>query len=401
MDGEPLEGWRKVLVGTVARVETGGTPSRSKPEYWGGAIRWMSSGEVKAKRVSETAERITEQGLRSSNAKVFAPGTVMVAMNGQGRTRGSVAYLDVGASCNQSLAAITPGDELSSRFLYQNLDTRYDELRALTGDDARSGLNLHLIRSLPLLLPPLTEQCSIACVLDAIDEAIEKTAAVIAATADLRKALLQELLTRGVPGWHTEWKAVPGIGTIPACWEVVRLGDVAKFTSGLLKRTTELHDCSEEHEFPVFGGNGISGYTEFALVERRVVVVGRVGQKCGSVHVTRGPAWITDNALYNVSLREGIEVDYLGTVLGSAGLNGIRNRNDLPLLTQAIVHRVQLAIPSTPEQQAILRAVAATTAREAAEERQRAALRDAKAVASDALLSGRVRVPVAVKEELS
>jgi type I restriction enzyme S subunit len=233
MDGELSEGWRKVLVGAVARVETGGTPARSKPENWGGDIRWMSSGEVKAKRVSETAERITEEGLRSSNAKVFAPGTVMVAMNGQGRTRGSVAYLDVGASCNQSLAAITPGEGLSSRFLYQNLDTRYDELRALTGDDARSGLNLHLIRSLPLLLPPLTEQCSIAWVLDAIDEAIEKTEAVIAATEDLRKALLQELLTRGVPGWHTEWKMVPGIGTIPACWDVVRLGDVAEVASGI------------------------------------------------------------------------------------------------------------------------------------------------------------------------
>ena len=64
--------------------------------------------------------------------------------------------------------------------------------------------------------------------LDSIDEAIERTEAVIAATERLRDALLHELLTRGVPGWHTEWKEVPGIGTIPADWEVVRLGDVAK-----------------------------------------------------------------------------------------------------------------------------------------------------------------------------
>ena len=75
------------------------------------------------------------------------------------------------------------------------------------------------------LLPPLPEQRAIAAVLDSIDEAIERTEAVITATERLRDALLHELLTRGVPGWHSEWKDVPGIGTIPADWDVVRLGD--------------------------------------------------------------------------------------------------------------------------------------------------------------------------------
>ena len=73
--------------------------------------------------------------------------------------------------------------------------------------------------------PSPAEQRAIAAVLDSIDEAIERTEAVIAATERLRDALLHELLTRGVPGWHSEWKEAPGIGTIPACWEVVRLGE--------------------------------------------------------------------------------------------------------------------------------------------------------------------------------
>ena len=63
--------------------------------------------------------------------------------------------------------------------------------------------------------------------LDSIDEAIERTEEVIAATERLRDALLHDLLTRGLPGRHTEWKEVRGLGTIPACWDVVRLGDVA------------------------------------------------------------------------------------------------------------------------------------------------------------------------------
>ena len=95
----------------------------------------------------------------------------------------------------------------------------------------RFGLTLDATRSLPILLPPLPEQRAIASVLDSIDEAIERTEAVIAATERLRDALLHELLTRGVPGWHSEWKEAPGIGTVPACWDVVRLGKILKTTT--------------------------------------------------------------------------------------------------------------------------------------------------------------------------
>ena len=84
----------------------------------------------------------------------------------------------------------------------------------------------------PVVLPPMPEQRAIADVLDSIDDAIERTEAVIAATETLRDSLLHELLTRGVPGWHTEWKDVPGIGTIPADWQVVRLGEVATVERG-------------------------------------------------------------------------------------------------------------------------------------------------------------------------
>ena len=97
----------------------------------------------------------------------------------------------------------------------------------------RFGLTLDATRNLPILLSPLLEQQAIATVLDSMDDAIKRTEAVIAATEQLRDSLLHQLLTRGIPGWHTEWKEVPGLGTIPADWEVVRLGEVAEnITSG-------------------------------------------------------------------------------------------------------------------------------------------------------------------------
>ena len=223
-------GWRMVRLGDVAWVDTGGTPRREVPEYWDGDIPWMASAEVNQSPVTATAERITEQGLKNSNAKVFPTGTVMVAMNGQGATRGKATILAIESSCNQSLAAIRSNPQSNNQFIFHVLSARYEDLRGMTGE-GRNGLNLDLIRRFHFLLPPLPEQRAIADVLDSIDEAIERTEGVIAATETLRDSLLHELLTRGVPGWHTEWKDVPGIGAIPADWEVVRLGEVLESTT--------------------------------------------------------------------------------------------------------------------------------------------------------------------------
>ena len=122
----------------------------------------------------------------------------------------------------------------SGAFLARALGSRecVREFTRIANGVTRFGLTLEATRSLPILLPPLPEQRAIAAVLDSIDEAIERTEEVIAATERLRDALLHELLTRGVPGQHSEWKQAPGIGTIPECWDVVRLGDVAEVERG-------------------------------------------------------------------------------------------------------------------------------------------------------------------------
>ena len=119
---------------------------------------------------------------------------------------------------------------IHGQYLAMALGTRASgrELARIANGVTRFGLTLKATRSLPILLPPLAEQRAIAAVLDAIDEAIERTEAVAAATERLRDALLHALLTRGVPGRHSAWKDAPGIGTIPASWEVVRLGDVVE-----------------------------------------------------------------------------------------------------------------------------------------------------------------------------
>ena len=137
--------------------------------------------------------------------------------------------------CGYHLALARPRPNVvDGAFLAEALGSNASkrEFARVANGVTRFGLTLGGTASIPILLPPLSEQRAIAAVLDSIDEAIERTEAVIAATEQLRDSLLHELLTRGVPGWHTEWKDVPGLGTIPADWEVVRLGDVAAVERG-------------------------------------------------------------------------------------------------------------------------------------------------------------------------
>ena len=286
--------------------------------------------------------------------------------------------------------SVPVGTRADLRWIYHLL-TR-ENLAGLNRATGVPGLNRDDVYALRRPLPPLAEQRAIAAVLDAIDEAIERSEEVIAATERLRDALLHELLTRGLPGRHSEWADVTGLGTVPACWGVVRLGDVAKFRSGFGARSSELQPRSDAYPFPVYGGNGVAGYWPEPLVEHRVVVIGRVGQKCGAVLVTDGPAWITDNALYNEELAEGVTTDFLALVAARARLNDIRNRNDLPLVTQQIVHSVPVALPSLTEQRTIVAVLDGVDAaiKEAREGRER--LHSLQASAADALLTGRVRV---------
>lgn len=183
------------------------------------------------------------------------------------------------------------------------------------------------------------------------------------------------------------------IGVIPKDWEVVSIGDLASFTSGCGISVSALSQKSVDTPVPVYGGNGIAGYTSRPLVKDPIVVVGRVGQKCGEVYLTSGPAWVTDNALYPRTMFRTIDIRFLGFAMKAAGLNDVKNRNDLPLVTQAIVHSVRIPIPPTiTEQAAIAGALSDVDGLLAGLDRLIAKKRAVKTAVMQQLLTGEVRV---------
>lgn len=173
--GEPLikefripDGWSWVRVGEVCDLQTGATPSTQHPEYFGGDIRWLVSGDVNRGQIYDCEGRITDEGLKNSNCKILPPNSVLIALNGQGKTRATVALLHIPAACNQSLVALIPfsQDILYPQYLHLSLKYRYYEIRDITGQKQRRGLNMGLVSELSIPLAPIAEQKHIVAKVD-------------------------------------------------------------------------------------------------------------------------------------------------------------------------------------------------------------------------------------------
>ena len=148
--------WEQRKLGEYSVIITGGTPSTRILEYWSPKeIPWMSSGEINKKRISKTEDRISKLGLEQSSARWVKKNSILIALAGQGKTRGTVAINEVELTTNQSIAAIELDNSLNTEFVFQNLDSRYDELRKeSSGDGTRGGLNKKIISDLYI---PYTE----------------------------------------------------------------------------------------------------------------------------------------------------------------------------------------------------------------------------------------------------
>jgi type I restriction enzyme S subunit len=192
------ESWELASIGAHHSVVSGGTPSRGNPAFWsGGTIPWVKTTEVDYCVINETGEHITPLGLESSAAKMLPVGTLLMAMYGQGVTRGKVAILGIEAACNQACAAITPKDDaVLPRYLYHFLTSRYDEIRSLAHGGQQQNLSLEIVRDLPVAYPQTDdEQNEIVVILDALDRKIALHRQKRAVLEELFNALLHKLMT--------------------------------------------------------------------------------------------------------------------------------------------------------------------------------------------------------------
>jgi type I restriction enzyme S subunit len=193
--------WTTCRVEQIATVQLGGTPSRKEPTYWNGSIPWVSSGEVANCRIQRTAERITAEGLKNSSAKLYPPGSVLIAMIGEGKTRGQAAILKIEACTNQNSAGlIFDCGGVSPEYIWYWALCEYESTRSGGRGGAQPALNGEKVRALRLPLPPLAEQREIVRRVEALFKLADAVETKIAAGMARVKKLTQAILAKAFRG---------------------------------------------------------------------------------------------------------------------------------------------------------------------------------------------------------
>lgn len=165
MFGDPganPKGWTISTIGNLAEVGTGGTPSRSVGANFGGQMPWVKTTEVNWRVIERTEEHLTELGFRSSRSRLFPRGSVLVALYGQGKTRGKSAILGLDATTNQACGVVLPSPRHDPLFLMHSLKLSYQRLRDLGRGGNQENLNLGILASFAIPLPPIEIQRAFA-----------------------------------------------------------------------------------------------------------------------------------------------------------------------------------------------------------------------------------------------
>jgi type I restriction enzyme S subunit len=145
------DSWEACRIGAIAKVVNGSTPSRKRNDFWDGDIPWVSSGEVRNNIIFNTREKVTKEGFKSCSVRLLPLGTVLLAMIGEGKTRGQSAILQIQAAINQNIAAVLiPHGLVNPGFLWRWFHFQYEA--------TPQALNCQRVRELPFVLPPLAEQ---------------------------------------------------------------------------------------------------------------------------------------------------------------------------------------------------------------------------------------------------
>ncbi|WP_426683578.1 restriction endonuclease subunit S [Xanthomonas translucens pv. undulosa] len=406
------QGWLRRPLGDIAQITSGGTPDRSTPSYWGGNIPWLTTGEIQFNTITDSAEKITEFGLKNSSAKLFPAGTLLMAMYGQGKTRGQIAKLGIEAATNQACAAILFDASNDPNFYFQYLASQYEELRELGNAGTQKNLNGGILKRILVPVPPVREQRRIAHILSTWDQAIATAEQLLANSLTQKMLFAQQVLTgkKRLASFNASGhrKNTP-YGSIPADWDYPQIGDIAEEISeklGLVAPHPVL-SCTKHHGLV----DSLKYFKKqvFSVNTSTYKVVPRGCFVYATNHIDEGSIGYQDlydaglvSPMYTIFKTTGRAVDtYLFALLKtehyrqifSSAINASVDRRGS--LRWKDFQRIHVPLPPVEEQQAIANVLAQSDREVKLIKDQLRLLREEKSALMSQLLTGkrRVRLP--------
>lgn len=328
--------------------------------------------------------------------KLLQPGDLLVCEGGE-IGRAAIWNGEVGTMSFQNhlhrLRPIVEGIE--PHFYVYFLQSAFTQLGIFEGAGNKTtipNLSRSRLAELEVPQPNINEQLAIVAALSRVRKAINIQEQSLALSQDLKRTTMYTLFTRGLRG---EAQKETEIGPIPESWELIPCDQIFKLTSGK-KRPSNLSDLpNNEKPFPILGGNGVMGFADkWYLDAPKILVIGRVGEYCGAVHIASGKTWVTDNALYVKEWHnEDADLEFVGAFLTHFDLNRFKRLAGQPLITQGMINEHSIPLPETIAEQRKIVTILDTIDRKIdLHRRKRAVLDDLFKALLHKLMTGEIRV---------
>lgn len=323
-------------------INSGGTPSRREMAYWNdGTIPWIKTGELNDWKVQVIGEQITEAGLKNSAAKIYAPGTVLIAMYGDGKTITTMGIVDRPSATNQACCALVADPLICDPlYLFYALKHSRSALLNLVVAGAQRNLSVGTIKKFSILMVSIDAQRRIVEILRAYDELIEVNLRRIAVLEEMARGLFNEWFIRlRFPGHENVAIEHTPDGPLPEGWSWGVLGDLLTLQRGFDLPSSQRVDG----DFPVVSASGVSGTHDERRVAGPGVATGRSGT-IGQVHLMMGDFWPLNTALYVKDFKKAGPA-YSTILLRHLNLSSHSAGAAVPTLNRNHVHGIKLGIP--------------------------------------------------------
>ena len=292
--------WEQREVSNVAMISTGGTPSTAINEYWNPKqVPWLSSGEVHKKYITYTDDKISNEGLNHSSARMIKQNSVLIALAGQGKTRGTVAINRISLSTNQSIAAMTFAPDICPEFVFSNLESRYDELRKVSsGDGTRGGLNKQLVSEIQIPYTSLNEQRKIGQFFTHLDRLITLHQRKYDKLTKVKKAMLEKMFPKN-GSLYPEIR----FKDFTDAWEQRKLGDTVQITMGQSPDGSTYSDVPSDYILVQGNADLQNGWVSPRVWTSQMTKKADAGDLIMSV---RAPAGAMGKTAYNAVIGRGV-----------------------------------------------------------------------------------------------
>ena len=358
-----------LALGDVCKLVTGATPSRTNRSYWdGGTVPWMNSGEVNLRRVFKTEEKITEDGYNHASTTIVPKHSIVMALAGQGKTRGKVAITEIELCTNQSLCSIICGEKINYKYLFHYLDSKYENLRSISnGDGTRGGLSLRILSPYKIPVPTLDVQEKIVYVLDNFDAVCNDLNIGLPAEIEARQKQYEYYRDRLLSfdavigaGTERERERERGVAKLRQYifgYYIAKIEDLCDISRGIVMSKDFIKDNAGD--YPVYSSqtenDGILGKINTYKYDGEYLTWTTDGANAGTVFRRSGKFSVTNVCGLLKIKEEDILNDYLYYALSVEAKKHVNSGMGNPKLMSNVMGSIKVIVPSAEQQESIIK----------------------------------------------